>query len=399
MPITGDYRHAIQTPSVKETNWYLEWREKIDSGHEDFTSLPPQEQKRRQTGVARLAADFAALGSEGDRLLTAAQRREKRSDPWTWDDRIWATVIALVTIGLLYNGRYSVVQHLSTLLVVIFTFITIGNVLELQRTPQWHIPLSEFVRGLSFQLPEGSGLATALATFGIIGVGASELVSYPYWCIEKGYAKFTGRRSNDPAWAARARGWMRVMLCDAFLSMVIYTIATLAFFLMGVAVLHNEGRDPDDMRMVSTLAAAYVPVFGEYAKWLFLVGAFAVLYSTFLVATAGHARTYTDALKVWGLMDRNNQRTHDRSISVFCVLTPLVSLSTYLAGINPVQAILIAGLMQAVLLPMLGIGALYFRATATDPRLAPTRLWDVLLVLSCAGLLVSGVWGVVSRLR
>jgi Mn2+/Fe2+ NRAMP family transporter len=224
-------------------------------------------------------------------------------------------------------------------------------------------------------------------------------VSYPYWCIEKGYARYTGRRSDDPAWAARARGWMRVMLTDAFVSMVIYTFATLAFFLMGVAVLHNEGRDPDGMRMVSTLAAAYVPVFGEYAKWLFLIGAFAVLFSTFLVAIAGHARTYTDAFKVWGLMDRNNQQAHDRSVSALGVALPLLSLATYLAGINPVRAILVAGLMQAILLPMLGFAALYFRRTATDPRLAPSRLWDVMLVISCLGLIVSGTWGVVSALR
>ena len=56
-----------------------------------------------------------------------------------------------------------------------------------------------------------SPLATALATFGIIGVGATELIAYPYWCIEKGYAKFTGNARDDAAWAARARGWMRVM--------------------------------------------------------------------------------------------------------------------------------------------------------------------------------------------
>ena len=97
--------------------------------------------------------------------------------------------------------------------------------------------------------------------------------------------------------------------------MVVYTVATLAFFIMGVAVLYNEGRDPDGMRMVSTLATAYVPVFGEYARWLFLIGAVAVLYSTFLVATAGNARMWTDGLKIFGLMDHHNEKSHDRSIT------------------------------------------------------------------------------------
>jgi hypothetical protein len=289
------------------------------------------------------------------------------------------------------------IQNLSIVLVVMFTFITVGNVFALQRTEQWHISTEAILSGLSFRLPsESEGvnpLKTALATFGIIGVGASELFAYPYWCLEKGYAKFTGRRSPDPAWAERARGWMRVMHYDAFCSMLVYTAATLAFFLMGVAVLYNEGLDPDGMRMVTTLARAYVPIFGEYAKWLFLIGAFAVLYSTFLVATASNARMWADGAKLYGLVDRHSQRSHDRAVTGLSVVLPVICLAVFVSGINPVRAILLAGAMQALLLPVLGIGALYFRYKRTDPRLRPSLGWDVALVVSFLGLLVAGVWG------
>jgi hypothetical protein len=180
---------------------------------------------------------------------------------------------------------------------------------------------------------------------------------------------------------------------DAFASMVVYTTATLAFFLTGVAVLYNEGLDPDGMRMVTTLVRAYVPVFGQYARWLFLVGAVAVLYSTFLVATAGNARTWTDFFKLFGLLDRSSQRSHDRAVTAFSVGAPLVCLAVFTSGINPVRAILLAGAIQALLLPMIGFGALYLRYTRTDPRLKPSWLWDAALVLSFAGLLVAGLWG------
>jgi Mn2+/Fe2+ NRAMP family transporter len=267
----------------------------------------------------------------------------------------------------------------------------------LQASQAFHISPDQFIRGLSLGLPRALGdinpLATALAAFGIIGVGASELITYPYWCLEKGYAKFTGQRTEDDAWAERARGWMRVMHVDAFLSMIIYTTATLAFFLMGVAVLHNEGRDPDGMRMVSTLATAYVPVFGEYARWLFLIGAIAVLYSTFLVATAGNARMWTDGLKIYDFMDKNNQRSHDRAVTFFSMLLPVLSLASFCGGVNPVTAVLIAGFMQATLLPLIGIGALYLRHTRTDPRLKPSKAWDAALIISCIGLLMAGAWG------
>jgi Mn2+/Fe2+ NRAMP family transporter len=254
---------------------------------------------------------------------------------------------------------------------------------------------------LSFRLPDASEgvspLATALATFGIIGVGASELIAYPYWCLEKGYAKFAGPRSASDRWAVRARGWLRVMHYDSFVSMVLYTVATLAFFLMGVGVLHTEGRDPDGMRMVSTLVAAYVPVFGAYAGWLFLVGAFAVLYSTFLVANAQNARMYTDWMKLVGLIDPHAQKSHDRALGAFSFALPLACLAVFCSGVNPVTAILVSGAMQSLLLPMIGIGALYFRYTRTDERLRPSAVWDVCLVISCLGLLVAGAWSLYSQ--
>jgi hypothetical protein len=278
-----------------------------------------------------------------------------------------------------------------------------GNVLALQSTEHWRISAADLWEGFRLGFPaahEGlSPLATALATFGIIGVGATELIAYPYWCIEKGYARFTGPRNDSPAWAQRARGWMRVMHWDAALSMVVYTLATTAFYLMGAAVLHREGLDPSGMRMVSTLMQAYVPVFGEYARWLFLLGAFAVLYSTFLVAIAGHALTYSDGLRVFGLLSPSNQRGYEWSVQVLRIGLPLACLVIFVTGADPVALISLAGAMQATMLPMIGAAALYLRWTAVDARLQPHRLWDAALVVSCLGLLVAGGWGVVEQVQ
>ncbi|MEW4530567.1 divalent metal cation transporter [Maioricimonas sp. JC845] len=401
-PITGDYQQAILVPAEDELQNYLAWKDDLDGDRTKFDALSERQQERILRGQAAMQKRLDVLGSRADEVLAKVQAGEKLVDPRTVDDRYWAAAAALVTVVLLYNGRYRLIQSISTVLVISFTFITIGNVYKLQTTEQWHIPTSEILRGLTLGLPEAmegiDPLMTALATFGIIGVGATELISYPYWCIEKGYARYTGQRTDDDAWAIRARGWMRVMQIDAFFSMIVYTVATLAFFLMGVAVLYSEGLDPDGMRMVSTLATAYVPVFGEHAKWLFLLGAIAVLYSTFLVALAGQTRIYTDALKIWGFLDKHDQKQHDRSVSTFGVLLPLICLTLYWSGINPVSAVLLSGTMQAIMLPVIGFSAIYFRWTASDRRLAPSRVWDVMLVVSCVGLLIAGAWGLYSRL-
>lgn len=222
------------------------------------------------------------------------------------DDRIWAVIIAVITAVILVMGHYGFIQNFSTLMVCGFTLITIVNLAFLQANASWAVTLQDIVRGMSFRLPPESktAVATALATFGIIGVGASELVTYPYWCLEKGYARFTGPREDSPQWADRARGWMRVMRWDAWCSMVVYTFATIAFYLLGAAILGRTQLNPEKSEMIRTLAVMYEPVFTESASVLFLFGAFAVLYSTYFVANASHARVFSDTLGVLGVASK-----------------------------------------------------------------------------------------------
>ncbi len=396
MPLTGDYRDAIQIPSHKEIKWLLEWEAEREKQTEKFTNLPEDEKKRIIQGGKLLRERLARLEKRGEQAVHAVRNGQKLVDPYTYDDKYWAFAATVITICLLVNGRYSILQNFTTVLVVLFTFITIGNFISLQMTQEWHISFDEILQGLSFGIPSARNgiqpLATALATFGIIGVGASELIAYPYWCLEKGYAVHTGPHRNTEDWLRRAKGWLRVMHYDVFLSMIVYTIATVAFYLVGVSVLHRYGRDPEGMRMTSTLAEAYVPVFGVYARWLFLIGAIAVLYSTFLVANAGHTRVYTDLFKILGWIKRDDQKAHNRSISILGIVLPSICLFLFCTNMKPDVAVLWAGIMQGVLLPMLGIGALFFRFCQTDERLKPSILFDIFLILSCIGFFISGGW-------
>src|SRR5688572_13085011 len=109
---------------------------------------------------------------------------------------------------LLVIGRYRMVEFFSTALVAIFTLTTLVAVGALQTT-SFAITGEQLASGLQFRLPDN--FTTAFAAFGIIGVGASELIYYPYWCLEKGYARNVGPREDSPTWRERARGWIGVM--------------------------------------------------------------------------------------------------------------------------------------------------------------------------------------------
>ena len=423
-PLTGDYVRTIRVPSHAELTRYVAW---ADGDVESRSELSQQDVERFELGHAIVHERIEALGDEGRMLVEAARelsaaryrlnnsgtdadvqgadesseavrvaeaRLAELTSGYTTDDRIWALLVTVVTIGLLCYGRYGLIEKLSIVLVVAFTIVTVGNVIVLQFRTEFALSIDDYLKGLSLHVPPGrEGFATAMATFGMIGVGATELLMYPYWCLEKGYGRFTGPRSSDDGWARRARGWMMVMHYDAFASMALYTVATLAFFILGVAVLHRQGLDPEGMRMVSTLLEQYVPVFGPHAKWVFLSGAITVLYSTYLVANAAFARMFTDATKLFGLIDSGDARVHDRAVTGFSILLPSISLGVYcMPDANPVALVLLGGVMEGIMLPMLAFGALYFRFRKADPRIAPGKLWDSLLILSSIGLLIAGAY-------
>ncbi len=412
IPITGDFYVAVRTPAENDIRAFADW-ELFQAGEApvntpdiaaELATLSPEALKIQESRMGWIGRDLEQLGDRGVELIQLAKAGLPLEDSSgnsltsfsTIDDKIWVIIVGLVTAAVLFVGRYKLIERFSVTLVVSFSIITMGNVLALQMTDRYALSADMLLQGLSFGFPDGpNALLTAFATFGIIGVGATELISYPYWCLEKGYARSVGPRENTDAWLRRAKGWFRVMKYDAFASMVIYTIATAAFYLMGVAVLHSEGRNPEGGRMVSTLAQSYVPIFGSYARWLFLGGAIAVLYSTYLVANASNARMVSDFLSVIGL--RKTEADSDarrKMVTIFSVLLPLACVVAYLLFPKPVMLVAIAGVTQATMLPIIGFSSMYFRYRETDKRLRPGKLWDTFLIASCLSLLIVGSWGI-----
>ena len=337
------------------------------------------------------AIDLENIAQKRDAARAELSKWEGKEKITSHDALMWAVLITLVSIVLLVIGRYGLIQNVSTFLVASFTLVTMINLFYLQALPEWRVSWGELVDGMSFRVPEGKGLSLALYAFGIIGVGATELIQYPYWCMEKGYARWTGPRDDSPEWAARAQGWIRVLRWDAWCSMIVYTFATIGFYLLGAAILGRTGLDPSGAQMVRTLGQMYVPVFGEAAKAVFFCGAFAVLYSTFFIATASHARVCADALRVFGVSSYD-EKSYRWWVRTFCIVLPLLFLGSYAFFKAPDQLVFAGAFMGALILPMLGVAALYFRYRCCDVRLIPGKIWDIWLWISVAGLFVAGAF-------
>jgi Mn2+/Fe2+ NRAMP family transporter len=300
-------------------------------------------------------------------------------------ERAWVVILLALTLALLLGGGYARIERLAVVKVGLFTLITFLAALVLMRMPQY-FNWSGLGEGLRLRLPP-QGIATAAAVFGITGVGATELFMYPYWCVEKGYARFVGPREPTAAWQRRARGWVRVMHVDILASMVIYTVATLAFYLLGAGILHGMGLVPAARDMIPVLSNIYTQTLGPWALWVFYVGAIATLYGTIFASTAAHSRLFADMFRLLGLYARDDAAARRRWRQVFVLMLTLLPVGLYWIFASPVKMVVAGGIAQAVMLPLVGAGAVWLRHRRLPPELAPSlpvtvALWAAALIMA-----------------
>jgi manganese transport protein len=309
---------------------------------------------------------------------------------------VWVAVCLAVTLAVLLGGGYARIERFALVKVGLFSVLTIFAAAVLFRSAN-AVTIHDLASGLDFQLP-AAGLATAIAVFGITGVGATELVMYPYWCVEKGYARFVGPRDASSAWVSRARGWIRVMHLDITCSLVIYTLATVAFYLLGAGVLHRMGTVPPERETITILSSIYTRTLGDWALWVFYAGAVVTLYGTIFASTAAHSRLFADAVRIMNGYAREDaesrRRWRDRFVVILSILPPLF----YWFLESPVQMVLAGGLAQALLLPLIGIAAVYLRHTHVPADIRPSTLTTAALWVSAAVMLSAATYYLWSRL-
>jgi len=306
---------------------------------------------------------------------------------------MWVAICLALTLALLLGGGYSRIEKLAVIKVSFFTVLTVCAAAVLLWTPG-AVSAHDLAEGLALHFPTG-GLATAIAVFGITGVGATELVMYPYWCIEKGYARYTGPRDGSAAWLPRARGWIRVMHLDIACSLVIYTLATLAFYLLGAGVLHKAGLVPKASDMIVTLSRLYTDTLGGWALWLFYAGAVITLYGTIFASTAAHARVTADLVRMAGGFARADGAARGRWRDINTVILATLPAIFYWTIGSPVRMVVAGGLAQALMLPLIGAAAVYLRHRRVPKDLQPAplttaALWLSAIVMASAALYYAG---------
>jgi Mn2+/Fe2+ NRAMP family transporter len=315
-------------------------------------------------------------------------------------ETVWTLVVAGSVALIVFNGIYKVLEKLSLVAIGAFTVFTLFSLVALQSTDQ-AFSVADVLSGLTFDIPPGM-LFVVIGAFGITGVGGDEIMAYNYWLIEKGYASKTGPRKDTVEWERRAKGWISVMYADAVAAMIVYTVVTAAFYMLGAAILHGAGDVPTEGEaFIGHLAALYTTTLGEWAKPAFYLGAFIVLFSTAFSALGAWTRQFSDAFGRVGWIDFENAASRRKCIGILAWVIPFLWAFVWIV-INPMLGgaaamVLIGGFVTSIILLIVLYAAIYFKLKATDPRLRSGTVYNILFWISAVAIFCVGVYTVLDK--
>ncbi len=329
-------------------------------------------------------------------------------DAGQWGDaRVWGTAFVVLAIALTLVQSYAALERTQTVIVG-FLLVTV-LVAAFAAKPDWLAVLMGIVIPAvpayePWVTTKYSGIAARsawieLGTYlGAIGGGTQDYFGYIGMLREKAWG-LLGRDAKAGADGvsleatadnmARGRAWLRAPFLDGAISFGCIVIFTIAFTVLGAALLFPKQIVPEGMQLLS-VQAEFLTLLHPNLLYLYQLGVFTAFIGTIIGAYELYTRTTYECLRPIV------QKVRERSVSA---LRPYVVAYCGIGGVaimwlggNPVEIVTPAAIFGGVL--TCGLWCLLM--VWTDRRFlpAPLRMGPVLLVLNIvSGTFLTG-WGV-----
>ncbi|MFM7749606.1 MAG: hypothetical protein ACKPB0_04235, partial [Opitutaceae bacterium] len=105
-----------------------------------------------------------------------------------------------------------------------------------------------------------------------------------------------------------------------------------------------------------------------------------------------------DALEVFGAKTYRDEADRQGTLRTLSIAFPAIWTTIFLLWGEPVTLVFVGAIAQGMMLPFLGILALYLHHRHTPAELRPGTLWRSGLWLSAACMMVAGGYQVITRL-
>jgi len=156
-------------------------------------------------------------------------------------------------------------------------------------------PINNFIANIlptnffKFTPREIGGMAKAI---GYSGGGVMAISSYTYWVREKKYHIYASKSKED------FKKWSNMYAIDLAVSYIIQPVVGLLVIVVAGSTLFVEKLYPSGIDVVLTTANMLSIPLGDWAYWIWLIGASAILFSTVIGVFDGWSRCLADAIRL-----------------------------------------------------------------------------------------------------
>jgi Mn2+/Fe2+ NRAMP family transporter len=275
----------------------------------------------------------------------------------------------LAGLVLVWAQHYAAFERFMTVLVAIKFVAVVSTAILVSPN------LSDLADGLVPRLPAGSTVYV-LGLIGGVG-GTITLAAYGYWMMAKGW---------------RGTGWLSIMRLDNAVGYTMTAIFVVSMLVVGAEILRGQNLIEND-RGLLTLGNELGDRYGAWARALFLVGFFAVTWTSLLGVWNGVSLLFADWTRIIrlphgagadaeGHADTYDARQAEQSFAFrfYLVWLTLPPMSLLLFD-RPFGVTLIYGVLGAAFMPFLGITLLILLNSKYMPAVArPGWLSTTLLI-------------------
>ncbi|GAA4856402.1 Nramp family divalent metal transporter [Saccharopolyspora cebuensis] len=187
----------------------------------------------------------------------------------------WGIVCGLLGLALVWFGRYRLLEKLMTVLVGIMFVTVVGTAILVGPN------LPALGAGLVPSLPDGS-VAYVLGLMGGVG-GTITMAAYGYWTFAKGW---------------RSPKWLPFMRTDNAVGYITTAIFVAAMLVVGAGMLRGANLTAGDTGLLQ-LGDALATDYGQWARIPFLVGFFAVAFTSVIGVWNGVSLLFADWWRTW----------------------------------------------------------------------------------------------------
>lgn len=189
------------------------------------------------------------------------------------------------------------------------------------------------------------------------------------------------------------------MIWDALFSMAVYTVTTVAFYILGASILHVQDRIADGNELVLQISAIFTEALGEGTRTIFMLCAFTVLFSTIFANVAGFSRMWTDFFGICGWLDWKREAHRRLSIFIMVWVFLILSATIFFFVQQPLFLIVFMGVCNSLFLIVVALQTLVLRYRVIEDEVKPSPLYDFCLWISLLSIGLLAVYAVYTTIQ